>query len=126
MESSWCILLCISIVPSNPVEFVCAVAGGAGLLLHDVMMKPGLTDGGDRRFWIAEAQVVTTFPLRPTKFLLCLKKGLSLQDGGLVSASLRHIMHDEVNGTHIFDFSFYLMCTTQNRVLVLSMQMVPC
>ena len=64
-------------------------------------MKPGREDGSDRRFWIAGAQAVKSFPLRPTKFLLGLKKELSLHDGGLVSAPLKDILHDVVNGTHV-------------------------
>ena len=77
----------------------------ARLLLHDTMMKPGREDGSDRRFGIAGVEEVKSFPLRPTKFLLGLEKELSLQDGGLVSAPLKEVIHDEVNGTHTFDFS---------------------
>ena len=73
------------------------------------MMKPGREDGSDRRFWIADVDEVKSFPLRPTRFSLGLKKELSLHDGGLVSAPLKDILHDVVNGTHTFDFSANVM-----------------
>ena len=66
------------------------------------MVKPPLNDG-DRHLWIVQAES-TTFSPRPVTTAMHWRKYLGgsvpVTDGGFVSASLKDVVCDAVNGTH--------------------------
>ena len=83
------------------------------------MVKPPLNDG-DRHLWIVQAEI-TKFSPRPVMTPMHWRKYLGgsvpVTDGGVVSAALKDVVCDAVNGTH--SCASGMLCQASVSILLL-------